>query len=140
MKEKIITLLEKYKSLIRYGIFGALTTIINIAAYAVVYHKFGISNVVSNIIAWVLAVVFAFVTNKLWVFDSKTLEIRTLLFELTSFFACRLATGLLDLAIMYVAVDKMAFNSTIMKCLSNIFVIIANYIFSKLVIFKKKKV
>ncbi len=140
MKEKIVTLPEKYKSLISYGIFGVLTTIINIAAYAFAYNKLGISNVVSNIIAWVLAVIFAFVTNKLWVFDSKTMEIGTLLFELISFFACRLVTGLLDLAIMYVAVDKMALNSTIMKCLSNILVIIANYIFSKLVIFKKKKV
>ena len=136
--EKIKELLIKYKSLISYGIFGVLTTVINIASYALCYNKLGISNVVSNIIAWVLAVLFAFVTNKLWVFDSKSTELKVVLYEIATFFGCRLATGLLDLAIMYVSVDLMHANSTIMKCISNVIVIIVNYIASKLVIFKKK--
>lgn len=136
MIEQIKALLEKYKAIIRYGIFGVLTTLINIVVYEAFYRYAGWSNVVSNIVAWVAAVLFAFVTNKLWVFESKTTEKKALMFEIASFFGCRLATGVLDLAIMYVAVDEMALNSTLMKCISNVIVIIVNYIASKLLIFK----
>ena len=137
--EKIKELWIKYRALINYGIFGVLTTIINIGAYSICYERLGISNVVSNIIAWVLAVTVAYITNKLWVFDSKSLELSVLLREVVSFFGCRLATGVIDLAIMYVAVDRMDLNSTLMKCISNVIVIITNYVASKLLIFKKKK-
>ena len=136
MIEQIKALLEKYKAIIRYGIFGVLTTLINIVVYEAFYRYVGWSNVVSNIVAWVAAVLFAFVTNKLWVFKSRTTEKKALMFEIISFFGCRLATGVLDLAIMYVAVDEMALNSTLMKCISNVIVIIVNYIASKLLIFK----
>lgn len=136
MIEQIKALLEKYKAIILYGIFGVLTTLINIVVYEAFYRYAGWSNVVSNIVAWVAAVLFAFVTNKLWVFESKTTEKKALMFEIASFFGCRLATGVLDLAIMYVAVDEMALNSTLMKCISNVIVIIVNYIASKLLIFK----
>lgn len=135
--EKLLSLLSKYKSLITYGIFGVLTTLINIGIYALCYQQIGIGNVVSNIIAWVVAVLFAFVTNKIWVFESKSLEPAVLVAEAVSFFGCRLATGVLDIVIMYVAVDMLALNSTIMKCISNVVVIIVNYVASKFVIFKK---
>ena len=138
MIDTIKKLCIKYKSLISYAFFGVLTTAINIVTYAVCYNKIGISNVVSNVIAWILACSFAFVTNKLWVFESKSVEIKVVIYELITFFSCRLATGLLDLAIMYVSVDILAWNSTLMKCISNVIVIIANYVASKLVIFKKK--
>ena len=138
MIDTIKKLCIKYKSLISYAFFGVLTTAINIVTYAVCYNKIGISNVVSNVIAWILACSFAFVTNKLWVFESKSVEIKVVIYELITFFGCRLATGLLDLAIMYVSVDILAWNSTLMKCISNVIVIIANYVASKLVIFKKK--
>lgn len=136
MIEQIKALLEKYKAIILYGIFGVLTTLINIVVYEAFYRYAGWSNVVSNIVAWVAAVLVAFITNKLWVFESKTTEKKALMFEIASFFGCRLATGVLDLAIMYVAVDEMALNSTLMKCISNVIVIIVNYIASKLLIFK----
>lgn len=135
--DKIKELLYKYKALLAYGIFGVLTTLVNIGVYSVCYQQLGIGNVASNIIAWVLAVLIAFITNKLWVFESKTFEPAVLLREAISFFGCRLATGGLDLVIMYVSVDLLAQNSTAMKCISNVLVIIANYAASKLVIFKK---
>ena len=135
--EKLLSLLSKYKSLITYGIFGVLTTLINIGIYTLCYQQIGIGNVVSNIIAWVVAVLFAFVTNKIWVFESKSLEPAVLVAEAVSFFGCRLATGVLDIVIMYVTVDMLALNSTIMKCISNVLVIIVNYVASKFVIFKK---
>ncbi|MBP3489047.1 MAG: GtrA family protein [Roseburia sp.] len=131
--------LEKYRELLLYGIFGVLTTLINIVVYSLCYERIGISNVASNVTAWILSVLFAFVTNKIWVFDSKSTELPVLLREAASFFGCRLATGLLDLAIMYVTVDVMAWNSMLMKCISNVIVIVVNYIASKLVIFAHKQ-
>lgn len=137
MLEKLSGMIKKYKEQLTYVIFGVLTTAINIVVYTVSYNRLGISNVVSNIIAWILSVLFAYVTNKIWVFESKSTEAKVLIREMLSFFGCRLATGALDIAIMYVAVDRMALDSTLMKCASNVLVIIANYIFSKLIIFKK---
>jgi putative flippase GtrA len=136
--EKIIEFIKKYKSVINYLLFGGCTTIINVAAYYICYNIITVSNVSSTIIAWIMAVVFAFVTNKLWVFDSKSLEIRVLIREIISFFGCRLLTGILDVVIMYVTVDVMAMNSTVWKIVSNVIVIIFNYMASKLVIFKKQ--
>ncbi len=138
MIDTLKSLCVKYKALINYGVFGVLTTAINIVSYTVCYKYIGISNVASNIVAWVVACSFAFVTNKLWVFESKSIEIKVVIYELMTFFGCRLATGLLDLVIMYISVDLLAWNSTLMKCISNVIVIITNYIASKLVIFKKK--
>lgn len=137
--DKLMTLMKKYKSLICYGIFGVLTTLINIFVYHLLYNEMGWSNVVSNICAWVLSVLFAFITNKIWVFESKTLKANVLIFEVLSFFGCRLATGLLDLAIMYVTVDRLALSGIFMKCISNVIVIIVNYAASKMIIFKKQE-
>lgn len=134
----MLELIKKYKSLIAYAFFGVCTTGINIVSYGLCYEGLGLPNVVSNIIAWIVAVAFAFVTNKLWVFDSKTIEKETLLYEVTTFVSCRLATGVMDLGIMYVGVDILNLPSMILKVVSNILVIVLNYVASKLVIFKKK--
>ena len=134
--EKIKKLLKKYKFIILYGIFGVLTTIINIVTYALCYDMFNISNVVSNIIAWILSVLFAFITNKIWVFESKCFDFKIFIKELWNFIVCRLATGALDLGIMYVGVDLLKGPALILKVASNIIVIILNYVMSKLFVFK----
>ena len=136
--EKIKELLKKYKFIILYGIFGILTTIINIVTYALCYDMFNISNVVSNIIAWILSVLFAFITNKIWVFESKSFDFKIFIKELWNFIVCRLATGALDLGIMYVGVDLLKGPALILKIASNIIVIILNYVMSKLFVFKRK--
>lgn len=144
--------------MIWYVIFGALTTLVNLVVYDLLFAKVGFGNVFSNICAWFLSVLFAYVTNKLFVFESKEFTAKVLFAEVTSFFMCRLATGLMDLAIMYFFVDvdlwglsdfKIpisigSFHWTlkyymIVKIISNVLVIILNYIASKLVIFKKKE-
>ncbi len=129
----------KYKSIITYGIFGVLTTVINIVCYQVLYSQVHLSNVESNIIAWVIAVTFAYVTNKIWVFESKSLEPKVLFAEIWKFVTCRLATGALDLVIMYIGVDLMHGPSMILKIVSNVIVILLNYVASKIIIFKKEK-
>lgn len=132
-------MLRKYKGLILYAVFGVLTTAVNMGSYYICFNVAGIPNVPATVIAWLLAVLFAFITNKIWVFDSKSFDKKTLFHELWTFFACRIATGVLDVGIMYFAVDLLNMNSTLWKLISNILVIIINYVFSKLVIFKKAK-
>lgn len=135
--DKLIGLLKKHKDIIFYLFFGVCTTAINIIVYNVFYYALLVPNVNSNIIAWIVAVLFAFVTNKLFVFDSTSLTAKVMLYELFSFLACRMITGLLDLGIMYATVDCLKQNALLWKVISNVLVIILNYISSKLVIFKK---
>jgi len=130
-------LIIKYRDLILYGVFGLLTTVVNWVSYKLFFSLFRIPNVPSTCIAWLLAVLFAFITNKLWVFESKSFEKRILFKELGTFFSARIATGLLDVLIMWYAVDKMNYNEDLWKLISNVIVIIINYIASKLIIFKK---
>ena len=129
---------EKYKDLIPYGIFGVLTTVVNVLVYALCAKTFGLSTVVSTAIAWVAAVLFAYITNRKWVFHSKATGAAAIAKEIVSFFVCRLLTGVLDIGIMKLFVDILGFNDVIVKVASNIIVIILNYVASKLVIFKKK--
>ena len=127
--------LKKYKSILLYLIFGCLTTIVNIAVYVASYDFFNISNFWSTAAAWLISVLFAFVTNRKWVFESKN---NSCIKELISFFCCRAITGITDIVIMVIAVDIMGWNSLLWKILSNIIVIILNYIASKFFVFKKR--
>ena len=130
-------MIKKYKDIIAYLFFGVCTTVINVCVYEICYTKGHIPNVISTIVAWCIAVLFAFITNKLFVFNSKSFAVNVLFQEIVSFFTCRLITGLLDLVIMYIAVDCLIQNALLWKIISNILVIVANYIASKLIIFKK---
>lgn len=135
----IKSLFKKYYDVISYLFFGVCTTVINIAAYAVCAKVFGLNTVISTIIAWFVAVAFAYITNRIWVFRSKNKSKKAIFQEIVAFFVARLATGLLDLAIMYVCVDLFHWSDIVMKVISNIIVIILNYVASKLIIFTKKK-
>ena len=135
----MLELLKKYREFIAYAVFGVLTTSINILTYAVCYEHLHIANVPSNIIAWTLAVSFAFITNKLWVFGSKNMSVRTILNELWKFITARLAVGLIDLAIMYIAVDVCRGPAVIFKFIAAIVTIILNFVLSKLVVFRKAR-
>lgn len=129
----------KYKEVILYLVFGGLTTLVNIVSYAVFARILNMDTVTGTSVAWLISVIFAYITNKIFVFESKTNTFALLVKECVSFFGCRLATGLLDVLIMFVSVNILHFNDMVMKILSNILVIILNYIFSKLFIFGKNK-
>lgn len=141
--KKIIKLIKelciKYKELIMYGIMGVLSTIVNIVSFTIFEKIFGIPALVSNIIAWIITVIFAYITNKLYVFESKSFKKDILMKEIISFTSARIFSLLLEEAILYIFIDIMNMNSIIVKVFSNIVVIIVNYILSKLVIFKKDK-
>lgn len=127
----------KYKEIILYGFFGGCTTIVNVIIYYLSSRWLGLGTVVSTLLAWWIAVLFAYVTNRVMVFHSSNKEMRAILIEFAFFVACRLLTGILDIAIMYLFVDRLGCYDLIIKIISNVFVIIANYIASRLLIFKK---
>ena len=123
----------------RYLVFGALSTIVNIVVFVICARIVNLSTAVSNTIAWIVAVLFAYVTNKIYVFNSKTTGVKKLVREILSFFGARIATLVLETAFLWVVIDKLGFNEILMKIISNIIVIILNFIFSKIFIFKKDK-
>lgn len=131
-------LINQFKELFIYGIFGVLTTIVNTIVYALCSNGLSLHYLVATIIAWVIAVAFAFVTNKLFVFKSKSWESKIWVNELTKFVGARVVTGILDVIMMYVMVDVLALNDVFSKVIANIIVILVNFVFSKLIIFKKK--
>lgn len=130
----------KYKSFVLYVIFGVFTTIVNIVCYRLCKEIGGKSTFFSNTFAWIMAVLFAYLTNRKWVFGSEAHKFHEIVREIGTFFGCRLATGILDMIFMIVSVDILHGNDTLMKVISNIIVILLNYMFSKIVIFRKRQI
>ena len=138
MVEKVRTLLVKYREVLVYLIFGGLTTVVNWVVYLPLHYWLGFSASVSNVIAWVAAVIFAFLTNKPFVFRSYDWSAKTVVRELGGFVGCRIGSGLLDTAILAVTVDMLGWNGIVWKAIASALVIILNYFASKLLVFRKK--
>ncbi len=130
---------NKYKEYILYIVFGGVTTLVNYGVYTLCYYPFKLSGSVSNIIAWVISMLVAFVTNKIWVFESKSWKVSLALKELGEFALGRLLTGILETAAIAFFVDTLHQNALIWKIVTSIIVVIVNYIVSKLIVFRKKK-
>lgn len=137
--DMIKKILVRYKTEILYLVFGVATTLVNISCYYLLNEWMGISNVISTAIAWFVSVLFAFVTNRRWVFQSKVCGFSAKAKECVSFFGSRIATGVLDLLIMLIAVDLLEQHNLIWKIISNVLVIILNYVFGKLIFQRKNK-
>lgn len=133
-----MTLFAKYKQTILYLIFGVLSTIVNILTYAFCTRNLNIEFLISNWIAWIVAVLFAYITNKFFVFESKKINIKFLIKELSSFVSCRLLSGIIEMILMYTMISLMSLNDFTVKIITNVVVVILNFIFSKLIIFKNK--
>ena len=135
--ELIQTLFEKFVNYetISYLVVGVLTTIISIAVFTGCYRKLKMSTVVSNIISWVIAVAFAYVANKIFVFQSPSWEMAIVIKEIIGFVSARLLTLGFDIAFIYITVDKLHWNDILCKIGSNVVVMIVNYVASKLFIF-----
>ena len=139
MIKAIIKLIEKYKELILYCISGAIVTAVNWAVYYLFYEILKAGNVPAQIISWIVAVAVAYVTNKLMVFRSFSWKAETVFPELTKFVTMRIASGVLELVLMWITVDLMKFNGMLMKVIISIAVIIMNYAASKLYIFNESE-
>ena len=125
----------KNNHIVMYLFLGVLTTAVNYVVYFPLYNICGISAAVSNIIAWSLSVVVAFLTNKPLVFKSMNWSVTVALPEFIKFVGCRLLSGLLETLFVYVFVDILLWNGNILKILISAFVVISNYAFSKLLVF-----
>ena len=144
--QKIKSLFIRHREVIAYLFFGGVTTLVNIAAYAAL-SRLGLSTGLANAVAWVIAVLTAYFTNRRWVFESRARGAAAMS-EFAAFIAARVGTGLLDEAIMVLGVDKLGPMIVApdrlglwglgVKVFSNILVIVLNYIFSKVFIFRKK--
>lgn len=130
-----IKLLNENKEIVLYLIFGVLTTLVNIVSYLFFSKTCGINNLLSNIMAWFFSIVFAYVTNRILVFESKNERI---LHEFALFIGGRGLSGFLDSFLFYILVVLLMFNDIVSKIFINIIVIIINYVLSKKIIFKEK--
>ncbi len=130
-------LYDKYKDVIPYLFFGVCTTVVNVVVYWLAAYPLKLGTMPSAVIAWIAAVLFAYLTNRKWVFHSQAKGAGQIVKEIISFFVCRLATGVLDWGCMYVFVNLLHLNDIVIKVAANILVIVLNYVASKWVIFKK---
>lgn len=135
--EKLRCLLKRYKDVLIYLIFGVLTTVVNYLVYYLLYNYLDLSATVSNIIAWAASVLFAFLTNKPFVFGSNDWSARTVWPEFWKFTLCRVSSGLLETAFIFLTVDLLHYGGNLMKLIVSIAVVIINYAASKLFVFKK---
>ena len=129
----------EYKEIINYLIFGGLSTIVNFISYFIFARLIGIEPVTSSGLSWFCAVLFAYITNKLFVFESKTNTKKDFFKEIVSFFACRILSGILcDVGTFALMINVFGINDIIAKIVTQVMVVVLNYVFSKIVIFRKK--
>ena len=128
--------MKNKKEMVSYLVFGVLTTAVNIISFWLFDKWFDMDYKLATTIAWILSVIFAFVTNKLYVFNSKKVEARSVFKEFMSFLFFRLLSYILDLVTMIILVEFLKVDSLIAKIIANVFVVIFNYFASKYVIFK----
>lgn len=133
-----IEVYKKYKEVILYLVFGVLTTVINIVAFYLFNDILQINYKVSNVVAWFLSVMFAFITNKSIVFESKNKSKKETTKEVISFFVARIFSLVVDMLLMIFMIDVLKTNDLIAKIISNVIVVIINYILSKFLIFKRE--
>jgi putative cell wall teichoic acid glycosylation protein gtcA len=139
--EKIKELIKKVctKEVILYIVFGVLTTLVSLVTYKLCVVTFlnaenALQLQIANIIAWIVSVAFAYVTNRKFVFESEN---SNKLQEASKFVTSRIATLLMDMLIMFIGVTLLKFNDGIIKLVSQVVIIVANYVFSKIFVFKK---
>lgn len=139
MKQKVIEIIKKYKEVIKYLIIGVLTTIVNYVIFIILVNAIKIEMHTSNIIAWLISIIFAYFTNKLFVFESKSFKVEVLIKEILTFAMARAFSLLLEEAILYIFVNRLEMDKLIIKLIANIIVIVLNYVLSKFIIFTDKK-
>lgn len=130
-------LFVKYKELISYGFWGVATTVVNYIVYFLCTQGMHADYLLSNVIAWMAAVVFAFLVNKVFVFGSGSWKWETLFGELWKFVSTRVLSGAMETLALFIFVDLLHFSDGIIKIIVGILVILLNYVVSKLLIFKK---
>ena len=137
--KKFLAMIQKYRCFAEYLLFGALTTLVNYAVFLPLCNHTNLSAAFSNVIAWVVSVTFAYVTNKRYVFCSRDWSREAVAPELVKFLGCRAGSGLLETVCIFALVDCLGFSGFVVKILTSGAVIAINYLGSKLVVFRRKK-
>ena len=137
MLNQLKNLVKRYWAPLSYLFFGVLTTLVNYAVYLPCYNLFHLSASASNIVAWVFAVVFAYLTNKPFVFRSHDWSAKTVVPEFARFVGCRVASGALATALLILIADVLGTNGNVWKIITSIIVVVVNYLGSKLLVFRK---
>lgn len=137
MIQKIRAFITQHYDILAYLFFGVLTTAVNYVVYLPCYNLLNISAALSNVIAWAVAVAFAYVTNKPFVFHSHDWSAQTVIPELGKFVGSRIASGGLETLIIFLTVDCLLWNGNVMKLVTSVLVVILNYVASKLLVFRK---
>ena len=137
MMKQFWALIEKYQDILSYLFFGVLTTVVNYLVYLPCFNLLEMSAAASNVAAWVVAVAFAYLTNKPFVFKSHDWSAKTVLPELSKFVGCRVGSGVLETLIIFLTVDCLLWNGNVMKLVTSVLVVILNYVASKLLVFRK---
>ena len=135
----VLKLFEKYRDVLIYLFFGALTTLVNYLFYFPLYNWLFCSAAFSNVIAWAVAVAFAYHTNKPFVFQSNDWSRHVLVPELIKFISCRIGSGLIETLALWILVDLMKWNGNGVKLVVSVLVVVLNYISSKWIVFNKKQ-
>lgn len=139
MKKQIYELWNKYRELLLYLIFGFLTTIVNYAVYLPLHSCVEMFASAANVVAWIVAVVFAYLTNKPFVFKSNDWTWKTVFPEFIKFIGARLGSLVVETFILLLCVDILFWNGVAMKLVTSVLVIVLNYISSKFLVFKKDR-
>ncbi|MBS9339191.1 GtrA family protein [Fructobacillus sp. M2-14] len=135
--QKLINLYKKYEESILYLFFGGATFVVSVVSYSLFSAVWHWEYTVSYIVSWFLAVLFAYITNRIWVFKSQVTDFAGLLREVWQFYLARVVTGIIGWLILAFGVRILGQNDLIWNGIQNIFVIISNYVLSKMIIFKK---
>lgn len=137
--DKIRSLFAKYKDILVYLFFGVLTSLVDFLVFIPLHKMLGVSAAVSNTAAWTAAGIFAFFTNKIFVFKSASWSAANLLQEFWKFILCRVGTFLMEEVFLFVTADLLSYDGIVMKLLISVAVVILNYVGSKLFVFRKKQ-
>ena len=131
----------EFKEIINYVIFGGLAMLVHFVSYFIFARVYHIDEVISSGLSWFCSVLFAYVTNKIFVFDSKTNGKKEVIKECISFFLARIVSGILcDVGTFALMVDVLHINDIVSKVVTQVMVVIMNYVFSKFIVFKKEKI
>ena len=130
---------KKYKELLLYLFFGGLSFIVSIATYALFNVGMNINELIANVLSWIIKVMFAFLTNRVWVFQSTTNGVAEFVKQMLVFYSGRVITLVVEEVILLVFITWLGFNSMLIKVIAQVIVILLNYVISKLVVFRKKE-
>ena len=129
---------KKHKEALLYLFFGVLTTMINLVVFYLFTKLISLDELIANIIAWIIAVLFAYITNRIWVFSSHCATKAEFFKEFISFYGGRVFTLLVEEGILLVFIKFLSLNALVVKTVAQIVIIILNYVISKLLVFRKK--